>query len=164
MVAALFAIRLVAAALKSDFSPFPYITPGSDHALLAWLLLLAMAVLAGLVWLVLRHDADALWLASPVGDGGVLVPREYLERLASVAAGRSHEDVVRAEVVLSQRGAELRGRANVWARPLANAEVVRDTVDAAVRGRLVRLAGRDLARLDVRVRVLRVRQLARHLP
>jgi len=50
LVALLFAMRLTAAAFDCDFSPFPYITPGGGHALLAWLLLLAMAVLAGLVW------------------------------------------------------------------------------------------------------------------
>ncbi|HEY5169431.1 MAG TPA: hypothetical protein VIK03_08590, partial [Thermoleophilia bacterium] len=60
LVALLFAMRLTAAAFDCDFSPFPYITPGGGHSLLAWLLLIAMAVLAGLVWLVLRHDADAL--------------------------------------------------------------------------------------------------------
>ncbi len=162
LVALLFAIRLAAAALDRDFSPFPYVTPGGSHALLAWLLLLAMAVLAGLVWLVLRHDADALWLPSPAG-GGVLVPAGDLERPAVSATGRSHPDVVRAEVELFIRGAELRGRANVWARPLADAGVVRAAADAAVRRQVARLTGRELARLDVRVKVLKVTQLARHL-
>ena len=164
LVALLFAIRLAAAALDRDFSPFPYITPGGGHALLAWLLLLAMAVLAGLVWLVLRHDADALWLASPAGDGGVLVPAGDLERPAVSATGRSHPDVVRAEVELFQRGAELRGRVSVWGRPLADAGVLRAAADDAVRRQVARLTGRDLARLDVRVKVLKVTQLARHLP
>ena len=156
-------MRLTAAAFSHDFSPFPYITPGDGHALLAWLLLLGMAVLAGLVWLVLRHDADALWLPSPAG-GGVLVPSEDLERPASSATGRSHPDVVRAEVEFFKRGAELRGRVNVWARPLADAGAVRDATDAAVRRQVARLTGRDLERLDVRVKVLKVTQLARHLP
>jgi hypothetical protein len=163
LVALLFAIRLAAAAFNRDFSPFPYVTPGGGHALLAWLLLLAMAVLAGLVWLVLRHDTDALWLPSPAG-GGVLVPADDLERPAASATGRCHPDVVRAEVEFFKRGAELRGRVNVWARPLADAGAVREAADAAVRRRVARLTGRDLARLDVRVKVLRVAQLARHLP
>lgn len=157
-------MRLVAAAFEWDFSPFPSITPGGGHALLAWLLLLGMAVLAGLVWLVLRHDTDALWLPSPSGDGGVLVPAGDLERPAASAAGRAHPDVVRAEVELSKRGSELRGRVTVWARPLANADAVGDVADAAVRRQVARIAGRDLARLDVRVKVLRVTQLARYLP
>jgi hypothetical protein len=164
LIALLFAMRLVAAAFDCDFSPFPYVTPGGGHALLAWLLLLGMAVLAGLVWLVLRHDADALWLPSPAGDGGVLVPADDLERPAASAAGRAHPDVVRAESELFKRGSELRGRVTVWARPLANADVVRDAAEAAVRRQVTRIAGRDLARLDVRVKVLKVTQLARHLP
>ena len=130
----LFAIRLVAAALGRNFSPFPYITPGGGHALLAWLLLLAMAVLAGLVWLVLRHDADALWLVAAAGDGGVLVASEDLERLVAAAAGRAHADVVRAEAELRQRGAEVRGRVHVWARPLADAAIVGAAVERAARG------------------------------
>jgi len=164
LVALLFAMRLTAAAFDCDFSPFPYVTPGGGHALLAWLLLLAMAVLAGLVWLVLRHDADALWLPSPDGGGGVLVLSDDLERPAGSAVGRSHADVVRAEVELFKRGADLRGRVDVWARPLADADAVRDAAGEAVRRQVARLTGRDLARLDVRVRVLRVTQLARHLP
>jgi len=164
LVALLFAMRLTAAAFDCDFSPFPYITPGGGHALLAWVLLLGMAVLAGLVWLVLRHDADALWLASPAGGGGVLVPAGDLERPATSGAVRSHPDVVRAEVEFSERGAELRGRVTVWARPLADAGAVRDAADAAARRQVARLTGRELARLDVRVKVLRVTQLARYLP
>lgn len=149
--------------LDSDFSPFPYITP-NGHALLAWLLLLAMVVLAGLVWLVLRHDSDSLWLASPAGDGGVLVPNEALQRPAAAASGRSHPDVVRAEVEFYKRGANLRGRVTVWARPLADASVVGGAVDAAVRRQVARLTGRELERLDVRVKVLKVAQLVRYLP
>ena len=163
-MALLFAMRLVAAAFDCDFSPFKYITPGGGHALLAWLLVLAMAVLAGLVWLVLRHDAGDLWLPSAAGDGGVLVPSGDLERPAASAAVRAHADVVRAEVELGRRGADLRGRVDVWARPLAGSEGVAGAVDEAVRRQVARLTGRDLGRLDVRVRVLKVTQLARHLP
>jgi hypothetical protein len=153
----------VAAAFDRDFSPFPYITP-SGHALLAWFLLVGMAVLAALVWLVLRHDTDSVWLASPAGDGGVLVPNEDLERPASSAAIRSHPDVVRSEVELSRRRSTLRGRVTVWARPLADAGAVGEAVDAAVRRQITRLTGRELERVDVRVKVLKVTQLARHLP
>jgi hypothetical protein len=155
-------MRLVAAAFDRDFSPFPYITPGG-HALLAWLLLLGMVVLAGLVWLVLRHDAGAVWLPSPAG-GGVLVPTADLERPAGSSARRSHPDVVRAEVELSARGATLRGRVRVHARPLADSAAVSSAVDAAVRRQVMRLSGRELERLDVRVKVLKVRQLVRYLP
>jgi hypothetical protein len=37
-------------------------------------------------------------------------------------------------------------------------------VDAAVRRQVARLSGAELERLDVRVKVLKVTQLARHLP
>jgi hypothetical protein len=153
----------VAAAFDRDFSPFSYITP-NGHALLAWLLVLGMAALAALVWLVLRHDTDSLWLASPSGDGGVLVPNEDLERPAASAAGRSHPDVVRSEIEFVKRGSTLRARITVWARPLANAAAVSEAVDAAVRRQMTRLTGRELERVTVRVKVLKVTQLARHLP
>jgi hypothetical protein len=156
-------MRLVAAAFDCDFSPFAYITPGG-HAFMAWLLLSAMIVLAGLVWLVLRHDADAIWLPSSAGDGGVLVPAADLERLAGSAAGRSHPDVVRAAVELSSRGAALRARVRIHARPLADAGAVGAAVDEAVRRQVVRLSGAELGRVDVRVSVLRVKQLVRYLP
>jgi hypothetical protein len=157
-------MRLVAAAFDCDFSPFPYITPGGGHALLAWLLLLAMVVLAVLVWMVLRHDGDALWLASPAGEGGVLVPGRDLERLVSSAAGRAHADVVRADAELRQRRGELRGRVTVWARPLAAGDAVGAAVAEAARRQVGRLTGLELGRCDVRVKVLRVTQLARYLP
>jgi hypothetical protein len=147
-----------------EFSPFTYITPSAGHSVLAWLLLFAMAVLAGLIWLVLRHDADALWLASPAGDGGVLVPKADLERFVGSAARRAHPDVVRAEAELWQRGGELRGRVRVWARPLADAGVVGGAVQDAARRQVGRLTGLELGRVDARVTVLRVAQLARHLP
>jgi hypothetical protein len=164
VVAALFAVRLVSVAAGWDFSPFTYITPSSAHSLLAWLLVIAMAVLAGLIWLVLRHDTDALWLASSAGNGGVLLPKSDLERLVGNAAGRAHPDVVRAEAELWQRGAELRCRVQVWARPLAAADGVSSAVEEAVRRQVARLTQSDLGRADVRVRVLRVTQLVRHLP
>jgi hypothetical protein len=154
----------VAVAAGWDFSPFPYITPGGGHALLAWLLLLGMVVLGFLVWMVLQHNADALWLVSDGGDGGVLVPKEDLERLVSAAAGRAHADVIRAESELWQRGQELRGRVRVWARPLADGAGVGTAVDEAARRQVARLTGLDLGRCDVRVKVLQVTQLARYLP
>jgi hypothetical protein len=157
-------MRLTAAAFDCDFSPFSYLTPGNSHAVLAWALLAAMAVLALLVWLVLRHDADSLWLVAGAGAGGVLVSSAEIERPTASSATRCHPDALRAEVELSQRGADLRGRVQVWARPLADTAVVGGAADAAVRRQVSRLTGRDLARLDIRVRVLKVTQLARYLP
>ena len=72
--------------------------------------------------------------------------------------------MVRAEVELFKRGAGLRGRVTVWARPLADSGAVGGAVDAAVRRQVSRLTGRELERLDVRVKVLKVTQLVRYLP
>jgi hypothetical protein len=72
--------------------------------------------------------------------------------------------VLRAEVEFSARRSVLRGRVTVWARPLADAGAVRDAVDGAVRRQVARLTGRELERLDVRVKVIKVTQLARYLP
>jgi hypothetical protein len=52
----------------------------------------------------------------------------------------------------------------VWARPLADAAAVSGAADVAVRRQVARLTGRELARLDVRVRVIKVKQLVRYLP
>jgi hypothetical protein len=164
VVAGLFAVRFISVAAGWDFSPFTYITPSSAHSLLAWLLVIAMAVLAGLIWLVLRHDADALWLASSAGDGGVLLPKADLERLVAGAVRRAHPDVVRAEADVWQRGGEVRCRVKVWARPLAAADGVRAAVEEGARRQVARLTQSELGRADVRVHVLRVGQLVRYLP
>ncbi len=92
-VALLFAMRLTAAAFGCDFSPFWYLGVSADHGTRAWLLAGVVAGLAVLVWLVLRHGEETLWLR---GDaGGVLVPAAALARLAEEAASR-HPEVVRA--------------------------------------------------------------------
>jgi hypothetical protein len=58
----------------------------------------------------------------------------------------------------------LRGRVRIWARPLADADTVAAAVAAAARRQAGRITGLELARVDVRVKVLRVAQLARYLP
>ena len=124
-----------------------------------------MVVLAGLVWLVLRHDADALWLASPAGDGGVLVPNADLERPASSAAGRAHPDVRAHRGRALQRGARRcagGSRSGPGRSPTPAPCATRSTRPCAARS--TRLTGRELERLDVRVKVLKVTQLARYLP
>ncbi len=158
----LFATRLTAAAFGCGFSPFAYLSLSDDAVVLAWLLGAALVILAVLIWLVLRHGEETLWLAS--ATGGALVPAAALEQPAAAAATASHPDVVRAEVSLTGRGGALRARAHVLARPLADAATVKEAVEPAVRARFARLAGRDIDRVDVRVRVLTVSQLGRYLP
>ena len=142
VVVLLFAARLTAASLGWAFSPFRYLGIPADHASRAWLLAAVVIVLAVLVWLVLRHGEQTLWL--PGEAGGVLVPAAALARLAEETACR-HPEVVRAEAVLRVGG----GAAEV---------------EPAVRDRLARVVGVAPARLVVRPRILTVPQLKRHLP
>jgi hypothetical protein len=159
--ALLFAMRLTAAAFDCDFSPFPYLGITADHASRAWLLAGVVVALAVLVWLVLRHGEETLWL--PGEAGGVLVPAAALARLAEETACR-HPEVVRAEAVLRVRGGAAGGAVRVYGRPLADAAHLAAEVELAVRDRLARVVGVAPARLVVRPRILTVPQLKRHLP
>ena len=160
-VALLFAMRLTAAAFGCAFSPFPYLGIPADHASRAWLLAGVVIVLAVLVWLVLRHGEETLWL--PGEAGGVLVPAAALARLAEETACR-HPEVVRAEAVLRVREGAPGGTVRVYGRPLADPARLAAEVEPAVRERLARVVGVAPARLVVRPRILTVPQLKRHLP
>jgi len=160
-VALLFAMRLTAVAFGCAFSPFPYLGVPADHASRAWLLTGVVIVLAVLVWLVLRHGEETLWL--PGKAGGVLVPAAALARLAEETACR-HPEVVRAAAVLRVRGGAVGGAVRVYGRPLADAARLAAEVEPAVRERLARVVGVAPARLVVRPRILTVPQLKRRLP
>jgi hypothetical protein len=160
-VALLFAMRLTAAAFDFAFSPFTYLGIPADHAARAWLLAGVVIVLAVLVWLVLRHGEETLWL--PGDAGGVLVPAAALAGLAEETACR-HPEVVRAEAVLRIREGAPGGTMRVYARPLADPARLAAEVEPAVRERLTRVVGVAPARLVVRPRILSVPQLKRHLP
>lgn len=160
-VALLFTVRLTAAAFGSDFSPFSYLSITADHAAQAWLLAGVVVVLAALVWLVLRHGDETLWL--PGDAGGVLVPAAALARLAEQAACK-HPEVVRAEAVLRVREGAPGGTVRVYGRPLADRARLAAEVEPAVRERLTRVVGIAPARLVVRPSILTVPQLKRHLP
>lgn len=161
VVALLFAMRLTAAAFGYAFSPFRYLGIPADHVSRAWLLAGALIVLAVLVWLVLRHGEEVLWL--PGDAGGVLVPSAALARLAEEAACR-HPEVVRAEAVLRVREGAPGGAVRVYGRPLADPARLAAEVEPAVRERLARVVGVAPARLVVRSRILTVPQLKRYLP
>jgi hypothetical protein len=160
-VALLFAMRLTAAAFGCDFSPFAYLGITADHATRAWLLAGVVAVLAVLLWLVLRHGEETLWL--PGTAGGVLVPAAALARLAAEAACR-HPEVVRAEATLRVREGAPDGTVRVYGRPLADPARLAVEIEPAVRERLVQVVGVAPLRLVVRPRILTVPQLKRHLP
>ena len=161
VVVLLFAARLTAASLGWAFSPFRYLGIPADHASRAWLLAAVVIVLAVLVWLVLRHGEQTLWL--PGEAGGVLVPAAALARLAEETACR-HPEVVRAAAVLRVRGGAVGGAVRVYGRPLADPERLAAEVEPAVREQLARVVGVAPARLVVRPRILTVPQLKRHLP
>ena len=161
-VALLFAMRLTAAALGCAFSPFPYLGVPADHASRAWLLAGVVIVLGVLVWLVLRHGEETLWLRGEAG-GGVLVPAAGLARLAEDAACR-HPEVVSAAAALRVRGGAVGGRVRVCGRPLADPARLAAEVELAVRERLAQVVGVAPARLVVRPRILTVPQLKRYLP
>ncbi|HEY5388854.1 MAG TPA: hypothetical protein VIL79_13250 [Thermoleophilia bacterium] len=161
VVALLFAIRLTAAAFGWGFSPFSYLGVTADHATRAWLLAGVVVVLGVLVWLVLRHGEETLWL--PGDAGGVLVPAAALARLAEQTACE-HPDVVRAEASLRARGGAPGGTVRVYGRPLADAVRLAAEVEPAVSERLARVVGVAPARLVVRPRILTVPQLKRYLP
>ena len=161
VVALLYVVRLTAAALGWTFSPFRYLGIAADHASRAWLLAAVVIALAVLVWLVLRHGEETLWL--PGEAGGVLVPADALARLAEEAA-RRHPEVVRAEAVLRVRGGAVDGTIRVCGRPLADRARLAAEVEPAIRERLTRVVGAAPASLVVRPRILTVPQLKRYLP
>jgi hypothetical protein len=160
-VALLLAVRLTAAALGYAFSPFTYLGLPADHGSRAWLLAGAVVVLAVLLWLVLRHGEETLWLRGEAG--GVLVPAAALARLAEVAASR-HPEVVRAVAAVRVREGAPGGTVRVYGRPLTDPARLAAEVESAVRERLARITGVAPARLVVRPRVLTVPQLKRYLP
>ena len=161
IVALLFAMRLTAAAFDCDFSPFPYLGITADHASRAWLLAGVVIALGVLLWLVLRHGEETLWL--PGEGGGVLVPAAALARLAEETACR-HPEVVRAEAVLRVREGAPAGTVRVYGRPLADPAPLAVEVELVVRERLARVVGAAPTHLVVRPRILTVPQLKRHLP
>ena len=114
-----------------------------------------------LVWLVLRHGEETLWLRGAAG--GVLVPAAALARLAEEAACR-HPEVVRAAAELRVRDGAPGGTVRVYGRPLADPARLAAEVEPAVRERLARVVGVAPRRLVVRPRILTVPQLKRHLP
>jgi hypothetical protein len=161
IVALLYAVRLTAAALGWEFSPFASLPLTTDHGWHAVWLLLAAVALAFLLWLVARHDEPTLWLSTP--EGGVAVRTSALEELA-VREAEADEDVVRAEAELRVSRGALRADVRVYGRPLGDAARLGDEAAARVRAALVAVSGLDDVQVRVRPRILAVRQLARHLP
>jgi hypothetical protein len=161
VAALLLAVRLCAAAFGRDFSPFAHLAIWRGPAENAWLLAAAMIVLVLLVWLVLRHGDEMLWLGGE--SGGVLVPAAALERLAEASACR-HPEVVRADACLRVRDGVPLGTLRVYGRPLADSARLGVEVENRVCREIFAVIGRRMTKLDVRTQVLAVGQLKRRLP
>ncbi len=158
--AALFAAGFAAAAFGCTFSPYALVGSALGYGARAWLLIFCAAVLVGCVWLVLRHGETRIWF--PAQAGGVLVPKDALERVA-VEAVRRHPEVVAARVDLSMRRGELCSEVVVFARPLVDAERLTLEVQDAAVGALNGVVGAAPGRCTTRTRVLSVRRLKRYL-
>ena len=154
-------MRLVAAAFGCGFSPFGYLGLPADHGWQAVLFTGLAAACVALLALVVDDGRDELWLAGE--RGGVLVPADAVERLLRDAA-LSHVEVVRAEVEVRQRRGGLAATLAVALRPLVDGDAVGAELGAVAREKLVRVTGLAEVTVKVRPRVLKVRQLARHLP
>lgn len=133
-----------------------------DPGLRVWLLAAAIVAIGVLVWLVVRHDEDRVWLAAGA-SGGVLVPLGPLVQLVEWAAAR-HPEVVRAEASVKMTGSGLRGTVLVYGRPLADPVRLAAEVEPLVRRRLAHVIGTEPASVLVKPRILTVPQLKRYLP
>jgi len=161
-VALVLATRLTAAALGCSWSPFSPLAALEGRPAGVVAAAAALALLAALLWLAVRPAGDDLLRLAADGVT-VTVAGEALAAALAGEAGGAHPDVVRVRLALGLRGATLRGRATVLARPLADAGAVRAAVAAALGAAATAALGRPLDELDVRVRVLRVRDLRRQL-
>ena len=157
----LFAMRLVAAAFGCAFTPFAYLGLPDDHGWQALLFAGLAAACVVLLALVLDDARDELWLARE--DGGVLVPADAVELLLRDAA-LAHAEVVRADVEVRLRRGRVAAKLDVALRPLVDGVAVADELSAGARDLLVRVIGTADVTVRVRPRVLKVGQLARHLP
>ncbi len=161
ILAALVAVRLVAAIAGWEVSSLNSVASAWGYAVRAALLCVALVVLAALIAAVIGRGQRSLWLRGE--RGGVLVSLEALQRLAEATA-LGDPDVVRAEAHLRDRDGAPYGSMHLYARPLADAARVRRDVEAEVRAAIDLLIGREAAQVAVKPTVLRVSQLKKHLP
>lgn len=161
MTLLLFAMRLVAAAFDSGFSPFGYLglpeSYGWQAVLFAGLAAAGVALLA----LAVEDGRDDVWLAS--GRGGITVPAPALEGMLRDVV-RTHDDVVRAEVDVRVRRGRPAAALRIDLRPLADGDAIGAELGAAARERLASVTGIVDVQVKVRSHVLTVRQLPGRLP
>ena len=157
----LFAMRLTAAAFGCGFSPFAYLGLPEAYGWQVVLFASLGTVCVVLLALVLDDSRDELWLAG--ASAGVLVPADALERLLRDAA-LAHVEVVRADVEVRAGRGGAATTLEVALRPLVDGDAVAAELAAGARELLARATGLTDAKVRVRPRVLKVRQLARYLP
>lgn len=156
----LLAIRFVAVAYGSSYSPWREIGLPDDHGGRIGLLLGAL-VISLLLLAVGLHRHDPV-LRFPSEGGEVRIRAGALEE-AVRAEVRPHPDVLLANPHVRMRGGRPRVEVEVVARPLADVVALRALVEEAANGVLCSTAGLPSAVLSVEVQAVGVRRLHRYL-
>jgi uncharacterized membrane protein len=161
VAAVLAAIRLLAAAASSAYSPYPHLHVPSGHGDRAVLLAVVLGLIVVLILTLTRRDRRRLRLE--LGDGGsVAMDLAAAQALVRDELGR-HPDVLRARPEVTAGGASLRARVWVAARPLVPADQMQRDLTNMTRDGLERATGLPVDDVRVQVKVVAARQLRRYL-
>ncbi len=159
--AVLVAMRLVAAAAGSAYSPYSHLHLPTRHGDRAVLLALAVGLIVGLILTLTSRDRRRLRLE--LGDeGSVAMDLAAAQGLVRDELGR-HPDVLRVRPEVTASGASLRARVWVAARPLLSADQVQRDLTKMTRDGLERATGLPVDDARVHVKVVAARQLRRYL-
>ncbi len=159
--AVLVAMRLVAAAAGSAYSPYSHLHLPTRHGDRAVLLALLFGLIVGLILTLTSRDRRRLRLE--LGDeGSVAMDLAAAQGLVGDELGR-HPDVLRAQPEVTASGAALRARVWVTARPLLAAEQMQRDLTKMTRDGLERATGLPVDDVRVQVKVVAARQLRRYL-
>lgn len=156
----LLAIRLVAVASGSAYSPWREMGLPNDHGGRIGLLLAALVVSLLLLAVGLHRHDPVLHFTSQEGE--VRIRAGALEE-AVLAEVTLHPDVLRADPRVRMRGGRPRVEVDVAARPMADARALRGLVEEAVNGVLCSTAGLPPVTLSVEVEAVGVGRLYRYL-
>jgi hypothetical protein len=150
------AVCLFVAASGSRIEP---LAPGTDGGRLL-VLLGVLVVLAALLALLVRRGRRPLRL---VGERGHVVVDQATLAEPLRRALTSHIEVVNTHVRLRSRRGRLRAKVRVSVRPLVDGKRLRVEFTEGERALAGRITGTEPNGVKVRVRVLNVRKLGRHL-
>ena len=154
------AIELIAAAVGRHVTVWHAAPLPHSHEARAFILALLLVGCVALVGLVLRPRPAALVLA--VEGGSLRLPPDTLERYLAAELARD-PDVVSSRASFALRDGRLTARLSIALRPLAPAAVLRERLAGVAAAALGDRLGLAAEVRDPDVRVLRVRELARHL-